>query len=478
MKRPNILFAIADDASHMSAYGHKFLQTPNFDMIAKDGLLFNNSFTSNPKCAPSRASILTGMHTWQLEEACTHWCYFPNKFPLYPDLLEDSGYHIGYTGKGWAPGDWKKNGLLRNPAGPEYNDFTLAPPTDSLIATCDYAKNFEDFLTKRDTDQPFYFWYGCREPHRQYVNGEGKNHGMDPSLVEVPSYLPDNDIVKSDFCDYAYEIEWFDEQLGFMIQKLKDIGEYENTIIVVTSDNGAPFPRIKGQMYEDDFNLPLAISWPDQVKGNRVIDDIVSFIDFAPTFLQAAKVDIPKEWPGQSLSDIFFSDKNGLVTDYRKTAIMGRERHDMGRKDDLGYPVRCLRTEDYLYIRNFEPNRWPAGDPETWYPNCDGGPTKLDILSKHAHGDNKFYNYSFGRRPLEELYNIKTDSECINNLALNSSFDKIKNDLWLELKSQLEATHDPRIFGNGDIFDTYDYVNDAKHSWAHYLKGDWVCQKH
>lgn len=478
MKKPNILFAIADDASHMSAYGHKFLQTPNFDMIAKDGLLFNNSFTTNPKCAPSRASILTGMHTWQLEEACTHWCYFPSKFPLYPDLLESNGYHIGYTGKGWAPGDWKKNGLTRNPAGPEYNEYTLTPPSDSMIATCDYVKNFEDFLEHKDDDQPFYFWYGCKEPHRQYIDGEGISHGMNPDLVEIPDYLPDDDIVKSDFCDYAFEIQWFDHQLGLMIQKLKDMGEYENTIIVVTSDNGAPFPRIKGQMYEDDFNLPLAISWPDRVIGNRVIDDIISFIDFAPTFLEAAGVDIPKEWPGQSLTDIMFSDEDGIVNAKRNTAIMGRERHDLGRRDDLGYPVRCLRTKEYLYIRNFEPDRWPAGDPETWYTNCDGGPTKHDILERHAHGDNKFYDYSFARRPMEELYNIQTDAACIDNLANIEDYKVIKESMWHELKRQLEETNDPRIFGNGDIFDSYDYVNDAKHSWAHYLAGDWVRQSH
>ena len=106
--RPNILFAIADDASHMSAYGPSFLHTSNFDRVAKEGVLFANAFTTNPKCAPSRACILTGRMTWQLEEACNHFGVFPSKFPVYTDLLEKSGYHVGYTGKGWAPGDFRR----------------------------------------------------------------------------------------------------------------------------------------------------------------------------------------------------------------------------------------------------------------------------------------------------------------------------------------------------------------------------------
>jgi len=170
--RPNILFAIADDASHMSAYGHTFVNTPNFDRVARQGVLFTNAFTTNPKCAPSRASILTGRHTWQLEEACDHWNVWPAKFAVYPDILADAGYHVGFTGKGWAPGDWKRQGRETNPAGPEYSGRTLDPPS-STISAKDYAANFADFLDARPDDSPFCFWYGGHEPHRPYERGEG-----------------------------------------------------------------------------------------------------------------------------------------------------------------------------------------------------------------------------------------------------------------------------------------------------------------
>ncbi|MFI3206578.1 MAG: sulfatase [Clostridia bacterium] len=470
MKQPNILFALADDASHMGIYGHDFVYTPNFDEVAKNGILFQNSFTTNPKCAPSRASILTGRHTWQLKEGCTHFCEFPANFLLFPDLLENVGYHVGFTGKGWGPGNYEINGYKRNPAGNEYNKYTLTPPENSQIFNTDYARNFEDFLSEKNDNQPFYFWYGCREPHRAYIDGEGISHGKDPKKVKIPAYLPDNDIVRSDFCDYAFEIDWFDEQLGKIIQVLKDKDEYENTLIVVTSDNGCPFPRVKGQMYEQDFNLPLAISWENKIKSGRVIEDIISFVDFAPTFLELAGAEIPESLSGKSLSDILFSEKDGQVNEERNRAYMGRERHDMGRLDDKGYPVRCIRTPQFLYCRNFEPSRTPAGNPETFYANCDNSPTKTCILHQHADNNNFYYNLSFGLRPLEELYDIKKDPECMHNLANNEEFFEIKESLWKELFEELQKTDDPRVFGNGDIFDTYRFINNPPHAWYNFKK--------
>lgn len=473
MKKPNILFAIADDASHFGAYGDKFVKTPIFDSIAKEGVLFENSFCTNPKCAPSRASILTGKHTWQLESGCTHFCEFPKNVELFPDLLEEVGYHVGFTGKGWGPGDYECNGYKRNPAGNEYNAKKLTPPEGSSISNTDYLENFKDFLQDKKENQPFYFWYGCREPHRVYTDGEGVSHGKKTDDITVPSYLPDNEVVRSDFCDYAFEVDWFDQKLGDILAHLKEIGEYDNALIVVTSDNGAPFPRIKGQMYEDDFNLPLAISWKSRIKGDRKVSDIISFIDFAPTFLTLAEANIPDTMGGETLTDILFSDQSGQVNPKRNRAYMGRERHDMGRYLDQGYPVRTIRTEKYLYSRNFEPSRFPAGNPDTNYPNCDASPTKKEILLLHANNDSYYYNLSFGLRPEEELFDIVKDPECMINLAKTPEYQEIKEKLWDELLSELKRTGDPRAFGNGDIFDTYLYVHDAPHAWYNLEKEYW-----
>jgi arylsulfatase A-like enzyme len=473
--RPNILFAVADDASHFSAYGHRFVNTPHFDRVAQEGLLFNNMFTTNPKCAPSRASILTGMHTWQLKEACTHWCVFPgaDEFSVYPDLLEEAGYHVGYTGKGWGPGDFERKGRTRNPSGTSYNDWKLTPPEGSKISACDYTANFEDFLNTRAGDEPFCFWYGGWEPHRQYTPGEGMRHGKKMEEIDtVPPYWPDEEIVKGDMLDYAFETEWFDKHLGNMLKILEERGELENTLIIVTSDNGCPFPRVKGQMYDDDFRLPFAAMWPAKIKPGRQINDLTSFIDLVPTFLELAGLVIPPALPGQSLTDLFYD----TAKEPRTRAYMGRERHDVGSENDAGYPVRCIRTPQYLYVKNFAPDCWPAGNPETGYTNCDGSPTKDRILELHEQGNNFYYDLSFGKRPAEELFDIIKDPYCMENLSGKPEFATLKETLWNELQTKLKETNDPRIFNQGEVFDRYEYIGGDEHSWANYVNGTWQKQ--
>ena len=483
--RPNILFAIADDASHFSAYGHRFVHTPHFDRVAGDGILFGNAFTTNPKCAPSRASILTGRHTWQNREACLHWNHWPEDLPVYPDLLEAAGYHVGYTGKGWAPGDFTRCGRSRNPAGPHYNERKLSPPADTAVAAVDYAGNFADFLDARPPDTPFYFWYGGHEPHRKYIAGEGRRAGKQLTDVDtVPPYWPQEDIVRDDILDYAFETEWFDAHLGRMLDRLEERGELGNTLVVVTSDNGAPFPRVKGQMYDDDFRLPCAAMWADRIGAERTVDDLVSFTDLAATFLEAAQVDAGTRsafvdaGAGRSLFDIFDAGGSGVVTDTRDRAFLGRERHDMGREGDLGYPVRCVRTPQHLYVRNFAPDRWPAGNPETNYTNCDSSPTKTRVLELHEAGESGYWQLAFGKRPAEELYDVVADPYCLTNLAADPDLTEVKEQLRQELEAELRRTGDPRIAGDGDVFERYEYIVDAPHSWAHYLAGDWEPQKY
>ncbi len=477
-KRPNILFAIADDASHFGVFGHSFVKTPNIDRVAKEGVKFENAFTSNPKCAPSRASILTGRFTWQLEEACNHYCVFPNKFKLLPDVLEDNGYFVGYTGKGWAPGDYERNGLKRNPAGNPFNNKKLTPPDGSCISDCDYTENFKDFLNKKDEEQPFYFWYGCLEPHRKYSFEEGIRGGKSLDEIEsIPTYFPDTKEVRTDLLDYAYEIEWFDKHLGNMLTILEEKGELDNTLVVVTSDNGCPFPRVKGQMYEQDFHLPMVASYPKLSASNRVVSDIISFTDLAPTFLEVAGVEIPATMTGKSFADVFSGDKSGIINENRNLTYFGREKHDLGREGDLGYPVRCIRTQEYLYIYNFAPNRYPAGNPETYYTNCDSSPTKEEIIKRHNNGDDYYYSLAFGKRPQEELYQIIEDAECMKNLANVDEYNSVKTEMHDKLFDFLKETGDPRL-DDPDYFERFEYVGADQHSWKAYEEGRWIKQKY
>ncbi len=345
--RPNILFAIADDASfpHMGAYGTDWVDTPAFDRIAAEGLLFMRAYTPNAKCAPSRAAILTGRNSWQLEEAANHWPYFPAKFKTYAEALTEQGYHVGYTAKGWAPGVAEDaDGNPRQLTGQRYSDVKLTPPADH-ISDVDYAANFEAFLDDHEGDAPFVFWYGSLEPHRAYEYGVGARLA-DKALEEVdhvPAFWPDTDSVRTDMLDYAYEIEHFDQHLGRMLALLEARGELDNTLVVVTADNGMPFPRVKGQAYELSNHLPLAMMWPDGIaNAGRTIEEFVSFIDFAPTFLSLAGLDAEtvgmQPITGRDLMPVFANTPH----DMREHVLIGKERHDIGRPNDAGYPMRGI----------------------------------------------------------------------------------------------------------------------------------------
>jgi arylsulfatase A-like enzyme len=466
-KKPNILFIIFDDwngSTHAGAYGCTWIKTPNFDRVAREGVLFKSAFTSNPKCSPCRATILTGRNTWQLKEAVSHGGIFPSGFETYPDLLEKSGYNVGLTGKGWAPGDYKPSGRTRNPAGPSFDKLTQQPPATG-ISKNDYPGNFGEFLKQRDKSKPFCFWMGFTEPHRPYELDSGVKAGKKLEDVKVPSFLPDTEIVRSDLLDYAVEVEWGDAQIGRALKLLEDAGEVENTLVVVTSDHGMPFPFVKGQIREDAFHLPLVMRWPAAIKPGRVVEDFVNVRDLAPTYMELAGLKPHEQMTGKSLAAILRSEKSGWIEN-RDVMLAGKERHDIGRVNDMGYPVRAIRTKDFLYVHNFQPERWPACDPETDFGNCDPSPTKevLKVLGGY------YYDLSFGKRQADELYRITDDPECIHNLANDLFFKEKMEDLRYRMMDMLKAEGDPRALGQFEVFDAYKYQGGRTKGYETWLK--------
>jgi N-sulfoglucosamine sulfohydrolase len=394
--RPNILFCIADDQSfpHAGAYGCDWVKTPGFDRVAKEGILFTNAYTPNAKCAPSRASLLTGRNSWQLEEAGNHIAFWPvNKYQTYCETLSRNGYFVGFTGKPWAPGDMGKiDGKDRELNGKAFQARQTNPPTTGI---------------SKD--------------------------------------------------DYAYEIEYFDSHLEKMLKILDARGELKNTIVVVTADNGMPFPRSKGLEYEYSNHMPLAIMWPEGIKKpGRKESSYVSFIDIAPTFLEIAGVKWQTsgmaESPGRSLKDIF----DAAPKKDRSYILLGQERHDYGRQKNQGYPIRSILQNGFLYINNFKPELWPAGNPETGYLNTDGSPTKTNILNlRRSSIDWSFWLLCFAPHPQEELYQISVDRDCMVNLANAEPYRDVKEKLKKKLFDNLNNQQDPRVLGNGDVFDHY-----------------------
>ncbi len=473
--QPNILLAISDDQSypHAGAYGFMAIATPGFDRIASEGILFNNAFSSAPGCSPSRASLLTGKYIWELEDAGSHASKFPIKFVTYPELLAGAGYHVGYTGKGWGPGKWDLSGRKVNPAGKNYSSIK-DESVPQFINQNDYTANFKIFLKEKKKNQPFCFWFGATEPHRRYRNGIGIENGISIEKIDVPPFLPAVEEVRADMADYLYEIQHFDRHLVQIMELLDEKGELDNTILIVTSDNGMPFPRAKANLYEYGFHVPLAICWGNKIKSGRVVDDLISFVDIAPTILEITGVVHPAlpesglTMSSKGFLNILLSKKNGLLEPERKYIYGARERHSCSRWNNLSYPIRALRSHQYLYIKNFKPERWPAGAPVKYdendelvvgYHDIDDFPENYLFTHRNDSLIKIYFDLAVAKRPMEELYDITKDPGCLNNLADLSDCQGILIEFRNHLHHNLVKTGDPRVHGYGAIWDSYERYN-------------------
>ncbi len=473
-KRPNILFCIADDATfhHFSRAGCGWVETPNFDRVANNGIFFDGCYTPNAKSAPSRAVLLTGRYSWQLAEAGNHNINFPLDTKVFTEVLSEQGYDVAYTGKSWAPGfAGMVDGKLRQLTGKPYLKHKCDTPTP-MISAIDYLANFQDFLDDNSDDKPWFFWFGSMEPHRAYTYGSGVELGRKSvdMIDEVPPYWNDNEKVRNDMLDYAYEIEYFDAQIGKLIKELEERGELDNTIVIITSDNGMPFPRCKANNYEYSTHMPLAIMWNSGLtRAGRTFDDYVSFIDIAPTILEAAGAQPVgmKEITGRSLMPIIKDKITEEDRSAHQVVYFGRERDDYGRPLNQGYPIRAVMRDDIIYIHNIKPHLYPAGNPETGYLDIDGSPTKSDILAEHRNGASSYlWQLSMGFRPEVEMYDLSNDPYCVHNIAQDSTYATTKRELEELLYSRLTQTRDPRLGVDGDHFDRYNFI--APNCWNFY----------
>lgn len=496
-KRPNILFAISDDQTfaHTSFAGAKFLKTPAFDRVASEGVYFKNCIAGSPGCAPSRSTIVTGRYHWQNEQSGQHASSWMKKYVPFIDLLNANGYATGLTGKGVAPFQYARNendSLWRatNAAGIEHSHITYekGTPGDERtaggISNTNYFENFKFFMENTRQGKPFFFWYGAREPHRKYEQDSWKRNNKDLADVKVPAFFPDHEIVRGDMLDYAVEIEWFDLHLQRMLKYLEKIGELENTIVIVTADNGMPFPRAKANGYEFGVHVPFAVRFPKGFPGGRIVDDPVSFADLAPTILELTKTSPKGMLPisGKSILNILKSKKQGVVEPTKKYVYSGRERHSSSRYLNWGYPQRVIRSKDYLLIWNMKPNRWPAGAPQRLVPgtsdelypmygidaegkqhsdqaftDIDASPTKAFIIENWKNDTIKpYFDLALAKRQEFEMFNIQDDPYCLTNLIGKSDFATVEKEMKSVLLEELKKSKDPRIVGpDKEVFDSY-----------------------
>jgi len=502
LERPSILFAFADDWGRQASIYAKIegsgglndlAKTPNFDKLAKRGVLFTNASVNAPSCTPCRSSILSGRNFWETGRgAILQGAVWDEKIPTWPLLLQNSGYHLGFTYKVWSPGTPRDAGIggqanAFSKAGGKFNGFSqyVSARTAKGIRVKDAKEelyqeargNFRSFLEEKKADQPFAYWFGPTNVHRKWTKGSGlKLWGIDPDDLKgkMPAFLPDVHAVREDMADYLGEIAAFDAGLGLLIEELKKAGEYENTIIVVSGDHGPPgFPHGKCNLYDFGTRVCLAIAGPG-VRGGRVVDDFVCLPDLAPTFLEAGKVQVPEVMSAKSLWKVLKSKKNGQVDPSRDAVITGRERHVFSsRPGYLPYPQRAIRTKDFQFVINFKPDRWPLGDPylldtpkEPGYAllenqtfvtlaDEDAGPTKAWIVTNRKDPKVKpFFEHAYGKRPREELYDMKKDPDQMKNLAQDPAYAKTVKKLRSRLMNYLSDHNDPRLVEGGKFFET------------------------
>ena len=511
-RRPNIFFFFADDwGRYASIYSNDApnttIHTPAMDRLAREGVCFTNAHINSPSCTPCRSALFSGQYFYRTGRgAVLRPAFWDSAIPTFPLLLEQSGYRIGFTYKAWSPGlnpdvPFGAERTRYNKAGSRFNQFSQnvtkmmaqgknrEEAKEELYVEC--LANFEMFLADGEKSlekkaKPFLYYFGPTNTHRAWTKGSGKAlWDMDPENLKgkLPKFLPDVPEVREDFCDYLGEVLALDAVLARFIKKLEEMGELDHTVIVVSGDHGIPgFPRGKCNLYNIGTEVSLFVRWGDKVKGERTVDDFINMMDIAPTLLEIAGLTPPDCMTGRSILPLLMSDKSGQIDPTRDYVVTGRERHvETARPDLTPYPQRAIRTKDFLYIRNFEPDRWPMGNPyhkekndtllemtsklaSTHYtfPDMDGSPTKTWLV---LNGEEpqwlRYWNFAFAKRPGEELYDLLKDRDYLVNVANDPAYDAVRKQLSERLMKVLTTTNDPRVTGDGKTFERFPFAGEG-----------------
>lgn len=437
--RPDIVLLLADDWGypHATVYGDPGVDSRVLDRIAEEGMLFTHAYSAAPHSSPSRASILTGQYPHRLRDACNLNCYFPGDLRVYPAELEKAGYETVFWHKGWGPGVWAETGWEHNPAGHEVTDLV-------------------SYIENAPEDKPICVWMGSRRPHRPYEMGSGEAHGFDPAAIAVSPDLPDSPDVRGDLADYYYNIQLFQDECEAVIEALRKSGRLDNTLLIITGDNGDSFPRAKSNLYDMGCHVPMAVRWPGVIESGSVCDGFVNLMDLCATFYEVAGVEPPEKMDSRSLVPVFKGKKNGT----RNEMYFDRERHTNTRPGGYGYPMRSVRTDDFLFIHNFHPERLPAGvDPV--FGDTGNGPAKAYMSFHRDEYPAEIFERAFGKRPEYELYDLRTDPYCHKNVAEDKDYASVRKTMEKKLLRWMKDTGDPRVDPLDMSFDTYPYVRRA-----------------
>jgi N-sulfoglucosamine sulfohydrolase len=407
---PNIIVLVGDDLGwrDTGVYGNPFIRTPNIDRLGHSGLIVLEAFGTSPQCSPSRISVLSGdyPHATRTEDLHTP---LPDGWHILPSYLQDRGYFTGMMAKSHIGGNGEKQ-------------FQWYSPQT--------AAAFPGFLDSVGT-RPFFLWVGFHEPHRPY-HPERVAHRHQPSQVVVPPYLVDAPETRADLVRYYDTIAHMDDAIGSMLAELERRGLRRKTLVVFFSDNGAPFPREKGTLYDSGTRTPLIISWPSVIRAGSVYDrGLVSTVDLTPTLLDVAGVPAAESMQGRSFRALLSQPESYQG---RTHVFSERNWHDCDEHQ------RAVRTQRFKLIRT---------DAYTELPLCTaadiGASPSFRVLRARAKAgrltpaQRRLFEAPRARL---ELYDLEADPWELRNVADEPRYAKQVRELAAVLQEWMEQTDD------------------------------------
>lgn len=410
-EKPNVIVFIADDAGwrDFGAYGNSSIKTDHIDQLAARGMKFNNAFLTTPQCSPTRTSLLSGQfaHTVRTEDLHEP---LASSVRILPSYLQQGGYYTAILGKTH----------IGQSAMEQFNVFHRG---DGNPIPEDFSKVLED-----SGEKPFFAWYAFSDPHRIYQENTIPDP-HDPAEVVVPPYLADTPETRKDLAMYYDEITRMDRNIGDVLELLEDANEADNTLVLFITDNGKPFTRAKGTLYDEGIKSPLIAVWPDNIEAGTENDALVSLIHLAPTILDAAGLEKDDEMYGKSLLPMLV----GESVQPDKFVFAERNWHDCDEH------MRSVRSDTFKLIFNAY-TEWPLCTAA----DLAGSASHQSLLELKAAGklnQNQMLVFQTPR-PVIEFYDIKEDPYELNNLAYKVEYRPLIREHFGALSDWMEATDD------------------------------------
>ncbi|MBK1792445.1 sulfatase family protein [Persicirhabdus sediminis] len=391
-ERPNIVFIIADDISQedLGCYGHPTIQSPHIDALAAAGMRFDNAYVTASSCSPSRCSIITGRYPHNTGAPELHQL-LPDDQVTFTKLLRDAGYYTILSGKNHMIG--------RNSQAFEKRSNGRGPGRQ---------EDWVELLQNRPKDKPFFAWFASVDAHRPW-NFDDNAPTYEHDQVVVPPYIIDNEVTRTDFTGYYHEVSRYDYYIGEVVAELKSQGVLDNTLILVTADNGRPFPRCKTRLYDSGLKTPWIVHFPKLISQPATSDSLISSIDFSATCLELAGVEIPPSVQGVSFLPVLKDPKAKS-----RELIFGERNWHMYRGHE-----RMVRFGDLVYIKNNTPN-----DSNLSYESGTNYPSGTEMWKAQAAGQLSAMQEQMFETQVEELFDLTKDPMQTNNLANNPEYAK------------------------------------------------------